>query len=349
MSSPPRIRDVEAGLAQAWPLAAWQDVSVVLAVSGGSDSVALARAMHHLKQGGEGRLAIAHFNHGLRGRESDEDERFVAALASELAIPCEVGRSLRNGIQQGRGLGLEAAARQARYEFLEAVAAQRGARYVATAHTADDQAETILHRIVRGTGMTGLAGISRVRRLGPAATLVRPLLGLRRAELRGYLTHLGQSYRVDATNADVRRTRNRIRHELLPELTRKYNPCVVEALVRLGRLAAEAQDVVGELVEDLASRCMVESSEGMTRIALEPLGGQSPYVVRELLMACWRRQQWPLRGMGLAEWDVLAEAVLAGPSNARAGKRMLPGGIAIERREAELVLRRTAARETEVT
>ena len=155
----------EAQLAAAWPPEDWQDVTVVLAVSGGADSVALLRAMTAVRGGGEGRLAAAHLNHQLRGAESDGDEAFVVELCGRLGIACEVGRTPAGELAAESGDGIEAAARDARYRFLAATAARLGARFVATAHTADDQAETILHRILRGTGIGGLAGIARTRPL----------------------------------------------------------------------------------------------------------------------------------------------------------------------------------------
>jgi tRNA(Ile)-lysidine synthase len=134
------------------------------------------------------------------------------------------------GLSSGRLLsgghpdGVEAAARAARYEFLQATAERLGARYVATAHTADDQAETVLHHIVRGTGLAGLAGMSRARSLGAAATLIRPLLSFRRRDVIEYLGALGQSYCEDTTNRDPAFTRSRIRHELLPLLASGLQP-----------------------------------------------------------------------------------------------------------------------------
>src|SRR5690242_11119578 len=130
-------------LAAAWPLVCWQDVTVLVAVSGGADSVALARGLQSLA-GAEGRLILAHFNHRLRGAESDADEDFVRELATQLELRIVVGGAATDLKAAGGGAGIEGAARQARYDFLATAAAQCGARYLATAHTADDQAETVL-------------------------------------------------------------------------------------------------------------------------------------------------------------------------------------------------------------
>ena len=192
-------------------------MTILLAVSGGADSVALLRAIVRLKTAGEGRVVAAHLNHQLRPDEADADEAFVVDLCRRLGVACEVGRVAtrpgrrrgpRSGGPAGHGIGSSKRRPTA-----------CGARYVVTAHTADDQAETILHRILRGTGVGGLGGMSRTRPLG-LATLLRPLLTFRRAELEAYLHDLGQPYCDDSSNRDVRFTRNRIRHELLPWLSR---------------------------------------------------------------------------------------------------------------------------------
>jgi len=326
----------EAKLAAAWPAEAWRDTSVLLAISGGADSVALARAAAAIRHAGEGRLIMAHFNHGLRGAASDADEHFVGELARQLGLPFEAARGDLAGLPGSGGDGLEAAARAARYTFLQATAERLGARYVVTAHTADDQAETILHRIVRGTGLAGLAGMHRARPLGTATALVRPMLDVRRSEVSEYLAALGQPFCEDDSNRDRRFTRNRLRHDLLPQLAEQYNPQVREALLRLGSLAAEAQQVIDRLVDDLLTRALGRATAEFVELDLESLASQSPYLVRELLIALWKRQSWPLQSMGYAEWEQLAGMVRAAGET----KRVFPGGIVAERRGTNLRLSR---------
>jgi tRNA(Ile)-lysidine synthase len=321
------LHPVEQRLALAWPPATWQQIGVILAVSGGADSLALLRGMHRLKRGGEGSLIVAHFNHRLRGGESDGDAAAVVEVCQRLGIKCEVGIA-EEGFELA-GNGLESAARSARFRFLEEVATRRGARYVVTAHTADDQAETILHRILRGTGIAGLRGIPRARRLGPV-TVIRPLLEIHRAELRAYLGDLGQPFRCDSSNADTSFTRNRLRLELLPHLADRYNSGVVEALLRLGRLAGEAHDAIHAIVEAALARHVRFEPAGTARIAAA-LAGESPYVVRETLMAVWRHQGWPLRAMGFDQWDFLAGMVAAAAIDVPAPrKRVFPGEVRAE-------------------
>lgn len=327
---------VETHLAQVWPAAAWRDVTVVAAVSGGADSVALLRALHAIRERGPGRLCVAHFNHHLRGAESDADEAFVVELATRLGLECRVGHAPAEIVFSYAGQGPEALARGHRYDFFRRTADELGARYLVTAHTADDQAETILHRILRGTGIAGLAGIARARTLSAATTLIRPLLGLRRPDLEHYLAQCQQSYRGDSSNADPRFTRNRIRRELLPHLAQAYNANVVHALLRLGTLADEVQNIVDTLVEGLRTRCVVQATPGGVRFNLAPLAGQPRYLVRELLLSTWDRQGWPLQAMGFAQWDQLADLAAAG-----VGKQTFPGGVQATAVGAELSLTRT--------
>lgn len=332
----PDRSDAATRLAQLWPPHDWHDLTVLVAVSGGPDSVALLRAMCAVRMPGAGRLIVAHYNHALRA-QADDDEAFVLDLAASLGLECQVGRA-------GRPLGAsppashsEESARRARYDFLLDRAMRLGARYVATAHTADDQAETVLHRIVRGTGLAGLAGMRRCRPLLHGVSLVRPLLRVRRADLLAYLQRLGQLCCEDATNSDVSFTRNRLRHELLPQLAADYNPHVVEALLRLARLAAEAQEVIAAEVEDLAPRCMREEA-GRVVLDCDSIAGQPRHIVREVLMAGWRRQAWPEQSMGFKQWDELANLVLA----TEAGQPMLcatlSGGIRVWREGDRLVM-----------
>ncbi len=322
---------LEHKLAASWPSEQWKDVTVVVAASGGLDSTALVVALSHLKGGGAGKLVVAHFNHRLRGDESDQDQRFVESLSRRLGLPFETQSADTDRFAVCSGDGLEGAARAARYAFLERTAGCVGARYIAIAHTADDQAETILHRVLRGTGIAGLSGMARVRPLGPA-TLIRPLLVFRREELAAYLARLGQPYRVDQTNQVLRFTRNRIRHELLPLLTRQYNPMVADALLRLGTLAGEVQTIIARWVEQFYVEAVRQLPAGSVRIDPRPLARSEPYLLRELLIAVWRRQGWPEQAMGYRQWDLLAEMLRSAGEQAAPTptKRVFPGAVLAE-------------------
>ena len=205
-----------------------------LGVSGGADSVALLRIFAELRIHLGIALVVLHFHHQLRGAEADEDERFVKALAEKYQMQFESAHADVAGEAHAHGWNLEDAGRRLRYRFFACVAEARGLDRVAVAHTANDQAETVLSHLLRGTGLTGLAGIYPV-----AGQIIRPLLELERGELREYLSDLGQSWREDATNQDTSRTRARIRHNLIPILLRDFDPAVV---TRLSRLALHARE-----------------------------------------------------------------------------------------------------------
>jgi tRNA(Ile)-lysidine synthase len=160
----------------------------VVAVSGGPDSVALLRILSNLQADGNfGRLIACHLNHQLRGLESDEDEVFVRNLAEELTVSFESSRVDVSRVAREKGENLESCGRRLRYEWLTQIARDTGAAWVATGHTADDQAETVLHRLLRGSGLQGLCGIPDRRQLTAGVDVVRPLLGVRRAEVLAYL------------------------------------------------------------------------------------------------------------------------------------------------------------------
>jgi tRNA(Ile)-lysidine synthase len=225
------------------------DAPMVLAVSGGPDSTALLHAAAALAPGCGWRLTVAHLDHGLRPSSGDEAAA-VAAAATRLELPVEVRRVDVRALAAAEHRSLEDAGRQARYRFLEEMAAARGAdAFIATAHTADDAAETILLRLARGSGLRGLRGIPPRR-----GRIVRPLLQARRATLRATLDAAGIPYATDPSNADLAHARNRVRAELLPALER-LNPAAVEALTRFGRLAADDDDLLDALgAAELARR-----------------------------------------------------------------------------------------------
>lgn len=205
-----------------------------LGVSGGADSVAMLRIFAELRAQLGIAVLVLHFHHQLRGAEADEDERFVKTLAEKFHLEIECGSADVGAEARVHGWNVEDAGRRLRYQFFSTVAETRSLNRIAVAHTADDQAETVLSHLLRGTGVTGLAGIY------PAAGLIiRPLLELGREELREYLSELKQPWREDATNQDTSRMRARIRHQLIPLLLRDFDPAAVTRLSRLAKHARE--------------------------------------------------------------------------------------------------------------
>jgi tRNA(Ile)-lysidine synthase len=230
---------------------------VAVAVSGGADSVCLLHAMRELApQFGMSLAGVAHLNHHLRGEASEEDERFVAAMAANLGLPFYHAAARLSG-EPGN---LEQSARRARREFFSGLIRDGVADLVALGHTRDDQAETVLFRILRGSGLSGLAGIFPVTQEG----FIRPLIDVTRADVEAFLRSRGIAWREDASNQEPRFARNRIRHDLLPQLARDWNPQIGEALAHLADLAYEEERWWGaQLQDEIAEGVLVAVAGGI--------------------------------------------------------------------------------------
>ncbi len=260
---------------------------VLLACSGGADSTCLLHVMQALAPEGSWDLAVAHFNHRLR-RDADRDEHFVRDLADSCGLPFYSGSRDVASYSRERGMNLEEAGRDLRYVFLEKTASDIGAARIATAHTMDDQAETFLMRLLRGSGRSGLSGIP-VKREG--GRIVRPLIGVARAGVEAFLAAHAHAYRTDPSNRDRRYLRNRIRLELLPYLRDRFDPGIIP---RLGRLVdvLQAEEAWLESGVDSASEGAILADRDSVRLdmnALSPL----PLALRRRLV---RRFLFRLRG-----------------------------------------------------
>ena len=232
---------------------------VLVAVSGGADSVALLYVLRELAPSLGINLTVAHLNHCIRGKSSDEDAAFVRKLTMDLKIPSVQGRSDVCRRARCKGLSLEMAAREARYAFLTRTARKVGAEVVVMAHTADDQAETVLLKLARGAGPRGLGGIHREITLGKVR-VVRPMLDVTRGEVVAFLKERGISWREDESNRDVSFLRNRVRHEILPLLESKLNPKIKRALVRTAEIFREEDRWLEDLAKKILSECSTIST-----------------------------------------------------------------------------------------
>ena len=323
-------RDFLAALAAGLPAHGFWSERVVVGVSGGADSVALLVGLHCLaaEQGARSRLLVAHARHDLRDA-AGADADFVADLASGLGVPCVV-RDLRVREPDGvRGEGIEGRARRLRYEFFADVAREQGARYVVVAHTADDQAETILHRSLRSTGLAGLAGMASARELSDGVALMRPLLAVRRSVVRAYLESRGQSWAEDATNADVRYARNFLRHDVLGRCESGPYPAAVASLVRLGNQAAVVAGAVRSAAEHLLEAHSQRHADGTTVLQTYKLTGLDRHLLAEIFAALWHREGWPQRDMTARHYSQLAAmaASSADPAVAAPPAIDLPGNV----------------------
>jgi tRNA(Ile)-lysidine synthase len=236
---------------------------VGVAVSGGADSVGLLRILLELGQELGVVLSVVHLNHSLRGAESDGDERFVSELAAShdlqfVSETCNVRAHAAD-----KNLSPEAAAREVRYDFFERLLHLGHLDKIATAHTLDDQAETVLLKLLRGAGTRGLAGIYPKLAAGLGTkSIVRPLLATRRGEVETYLNTLQQRWREDSSNRDLRHTRNRIRREILPELERHVNPGIRDVLADTAEIARAEEEVWSEQISRLLPQVLKNHPDG---------------------------------------------------------------------------------------
>ncbi len=224
---------------------------VVAAVSGGADSVALLRVLLELQQELGIVLSVAHFHHQIRGAEADSDRQFVSDLALKFQLEFHSGSADVPAYARSYKLSLESAARELRHRWFAELVHQGTANKIATAHTLDDQAETVLMKILRGTGVRGLAGIAPEQR---EKHLIRPLLGITRQEIEAYLGTIHQTWRNDSSNLDLSHTRNRIRHTLLPLLERDFNPAIRQTLADLAKVARAEDDYWHKEINSLLPR-----------------------------------------------------------------------------------------------
>jgi tRNA(Ile)-lysidine synthase len=326
--------ELEHRFQESFPPHSWAGCRVIVAVSGGPDSVAL---LHLLVRSGGRReqLVAGHVNHNLRGVDSDLDATFVADLCDKLGVKAciRVAHQLTE-----KDNGLEEAARRFRYAALRELAEREGARFVLTAHTADDQAETILYRLFRGTGLRGLGGIPRSRPFGPAA-LVRPLLGFTRQELVRYLETIGATYRRDATNDSLAFARNRVRHLVIPAAL-QVHPAALDGVLRLGEVARETHDFIRRQVEAILDRCVIGRNKASVLLDRQKLGGIDPLLLQEALIEIWRIQRWPMRNLTRHHILNLRDLIVRGvPQGGTHVSVHLPGQIEFEMDEHQISLR----------
>jgi tRNA(Ile)-lysidine synthase len=323
---------------------------VGVAVSGGADSVALLLSLLELREKLGIVLSVVHFNHKLRGKSSDTDEKFVAKLAAKHGLEFHSASAEVAKKAKKERANLEDAARRARYDYFRSLVDSGACTRIAVAQTADDQAETVLAHILRGTGLAGLGGIHPI-----ASPVFRPLLTFRRAELRAYLRRKKQNWREDATNRDTKRLRARIRKKLLPLLEKQFQPAIVEHLATLANLAREdeaglegqAELRVCALAQETESgvripardiawpkskfRNRAEKAEEQNRIAIDSTG-VCKRMVRHIVASIKPRQGQ----LGANHVEAVLELARSGQSGS---SLFLPGGVEVRKEQDTLVFR----------
>jgi tRNA(Ile)-lysidine synthase len=304
---------------------------VLVGLSGGADSVALTELLVSLSRRFDPPLSLvlAHLNHGLRP-DADEDERFCRETATRLALPFVSERVDVGALAAESKRSIEDEGRRTRYRFLLSQKQRWGCAKVAVGHTLDDQAETFLLRLLRGSGARGLGSVHPV----VESRIIRPLIEVRHRELEEYLTSVGSPHREDVSNADLRFTRNRLRHRTLPELEREFNPRVVETLSKAADLFRDEDDWMereaARVFETVAVR-----GEGMVRLDVASLAELHPALRRRLLRRAIETVRGDLSNIGLVHVEDVLSLLAAG----RSGRRVHLPGLRAERSFGELRIR----------
>lgn len=306
---------------------------ILVGLSGGPDSVALLNVLFSLKQEYVLDIYIAHLDHRFRGEESASDSRFCKELGRKmkLEIVCEERDVPR--IAKEKGISPEEAARFERYDFFKRVCKARSIKKIAVGHNKDDQAETVLMRIIRGSGMVGLGGMNPVKDM-QGIKIIRPLIEISRCEIEDFMKANGLAYRYDSSNKETVFTRNRIRHELIPYLEKNFNPNVKDVLANM----AEVLRLENDFLERFAKRKFRSASKikvGEILIDIKRFKRQQEAIRKRILRAALQELKGDLRRFTYQHWKEMQELIEKRPVNSIVD---LPGGINIMKNRTTLSL-----------
>lgn len=331
-------RILSQALAHEFPTDLWSTFKTLVAVSGGADSVALLRGLiENSDPQARENLVVVHVDHGTRDQQSQSDARFVAQLATNWGLEFHlVELPLKSSLDRTTALNSvsEESLRNQRYEALIETASKIGARYLVTGHHLNDQIETVLFRIFRGTGLSGLAGIPKYRVVNQALTIVRPLLSIRREQIEEYLTSIGQDFCRDASNESSDYTRNFLRNEVLPRLSERFGD-VEGAIWRLSNQAAEANTFF-DMATGKLNKSILKQLPTEVILDRRELAAENEFLLQRLFSNIWSQQKWPRKAMSASWWRQL---VAAAKSESTAIKKLvLPGKITASFSERDIRL-----------
>jgi tRNA(Ile)-lysidine synthase len=305
--------------------------TLLVAVSGGPDSVALVHILLALAPKFSFQVAIAHLNHCLRDDESERDEAFVVSFAEQLELPVHVERQDVRRYQKSRRLSLEEAARQVRYRFYHAIAAKYGYEKIALGHHSDDNAELILMYLLRGSGPLGLSGIPPVR----DDKIIRPLIDIKRTEIMDYIAVKGLDHVEDSSNRDSQYRRNKVRNQLIPELKAEYNPKLIDSLNRLAFILDAEESWIESLIQPIFEKVVVFEEQGRIGFDISELNQQTIAVRRRLIRKAVLKVKGNLRRMAFAHVEAAVKLAQEGPE---LGVLDLPDRIRISRQNDVLIM-----------
>ena len=327
--SQPNFSDICEAIQTEWPPQQWLEKPVMVAVSGGADSVLLLRAIHHLHRQhmGSGEVTVCHVNHGTR-----ETSAKHALFACQLAKQHNLKFTSERVSNDKPGSSSEETMRDQRYLLFMKMADAQGSRYLATGHNQDDQIETALFRIFRGTGFKGLSGIPALR-VRDAVSIVRPLLTISRNKILAALKEIHQPFCTDESNHSSNYTRNFLRNDILPGLRQRF-PGFDNSILNLMQHAIEFDNFLDQQVQHL-SQAVIYVSDSEIRITKPLLKETAPLLIRQLLIQLWQAKGWPRKDMNRKCWEQLCE--LAQDTKNRSVLN-LPGNIRVESEAQELRL-----------
>jgi len=308
--------------------------AVLLAVSGGPDSVAMVYVFKELQKDYNLKLALAYFNHGIR-KESDSEAEFVKKMAADSDTPFYTGKENIPEIASNEKRSLEETARIRRYQFLIQTAKKNGYQKIAIAHNSDDQVETFLHRLIRGAGLKGLMGISYKINI-QGIEIIRPLLNSSRKEIESYLGKFKIKYCLDESNYEVKFTRNKIRHKLLPFLEKEFNPNIKNVVYNTVENIQQAYGFIEKETEYAFKRC-VKKEDSCVKINADKLKKFHQYIIREIIRKAIEEIQGNLLRFGYAHWMEIASLLYERPQGSIVD---LPQGIWIKKVKGWLIIAR---------
>ncbi|NVM57240.1 MAG: tRNA lysidine(34) synthetase TilS [Desulfobacterales bacterium] len=303
--------------------------TVLVGVSGGPDSVALLHSLVAVGAHWSVRLVVAHLNHRLRGATADQEAAFVERLAAKLEIPCEIGSEDVASYSAEHRLSVQEASRVVRYAYYDEVAAKHAARKIALGHQANDNAESILIHLLRGTGPRGLAGIPPVR----DERIIRPLIDLTRQQILEFLEQGGFEYVRDHSNLDPKYLRNRIRHELLPALKERFNPNAVCTLTRLASIVRDEEDFWNHQISGVFQGVVLEQTTDRLTLSASGLARLHPALSRRLIRQAVLSLKGDLKRWGHSHVEAVVQ-LARGPSPS--GRLDLPRGVRVVRDRDEV-------------
>jgi len=309
---------------------------VLVGVSGGPDSVALLHILYELKKEYSLNILIAHLDHKFRGEESRADRRFCEDLAEKYKLEILWEEIDVPKITKEKGISPEEAARFERYDFFKRICGQRGMNKIAVGHTRDDQAETVLMRIIRGAGMAGLGGISPVKEM-QGFKIIRPLIEVSRREIESFILESALKFRKDSSNEKTIFTRNKIRLELIPLLEKEFNPNIKEVLANM----AENLQIENDFLSKYAKRKFKSSSkikQGQIAIGIKKFKEFPDAVRKRVLRAALEELKGDLRRLTYQHWKEMEELINERPVNSVVD---LPAGINVIKEKASIILKLT--------